>query len=64
MKRYIVKMKVTVLMLLVVAGLSSLVLTSCASGGVGQASTNPAYYNPNSKTFPDTRWPFGNGGYR
>jgi hypothetical protein len=40
-------------------------LSSCASGGGGgHASTNPAYYDPNSKTFPDTRWPFGNGGYR
>jgi len=57
-------MKVTALLLLVVGGLCSLMLSSCASGGSGQASTNPAYYDPNSKTFPESRWPFGNGGYR
>jgi hypothetical protein len=65
MNRNILKMKSMALLLVVAAGLCSLLLSSCASGGGGgHASTNPAYYDPNSKTFPDTRWPFGNGGYR
>ncbi|MBV8216783.1 MAG: hypothetical protein JOZ08_26495 [Verrucomicrobia bacterium] len=63
MTRYIIKLKPVVLLLVAVGGLSSLLLSSCASGG-GHSSTNPAYYDPNSKVFPDNRWPFGNGGYR
>jgi hypothetical protein len=63
MNRYIVKMKPIALLLLAVGGLCSLLLSSCASGGA-PSSPNPAYYDPNSKTFPDTRWPFGPGGYR
>jgi hypothetical protein len=57
-------MKIIMLLLFVGAGLSSLLLTSCASGGEGQTSTNPAYYDPNVKTFPETRWPIGNAGCR
>ena len=63
MNRNTFKMKSMVLLLVVAAGFCSLLLSSCATGGA-QASTNPAYYDPNSKTFPDTRWPFGPGGYR
>ena len=64
MNRNIFKMKSMALLLVVAAGFCSLLLSSCSTGGGGHASTNPAYYDPNSKTFPESRWPFGNGGYR
>jgi hypothetical protein len=64
MNRNILKMKSLALLLVIAAGFCTLLLSSCAGGGGGHASTNPAYYDPNSKTFPETRWPFGPGGFR
>jgi hypothetical protein len=64
MNRKFFKMKTVTLLLVVAAGFGSMLLSSCATGGGAQASSNPAYYDPNSKVFPDTRWPFGPGGFR
>jgi hypothetical protein len=64
MNRKFFKMKTMTLLLVVAAGFGSMLLSSCATGGGAQASTNPAYYDPNSKNFPETRWPFGPGGFR
>jgi hypothetical protein len=71
MNRSIFKMKSIVPLLFVAAGFCSLLLSSCASSGGAQASTNAAYYNPNPTlkeltpaTFPESRWPFGPGGFR
>jgi hypothetical protein len=71
MNQNIFKMKTVTLLLVAAGGLCSLLLSSCAGGGGRTASNNPAYYNPNPThkeltpaTFPESRWPFGPGGFR
>ena len=69
MNQNIFKTKTVTLLLAAAGGLCSLLLSSCAGGGGSTASANPAYYNPSVKespasSFPDTRWPFGPGGFR
>ena len=57
-------MKKISLLFLVIAGIGSGLLSSCANTKSSNLSpSNPAYYNPDSREF-ESRWPFGPGGYR
>jgi len=57
-------MKTISLLFLVVAGICSGLLCSCANTKPTNLSpSNPAYYNPDAREF-ESRWPFGPGGYR
>jgi hypothetical protein len=58
------KVKKATLLVLLVAGLGSTLLSSCANHTAYTGpQTNPAYFNPDSREF-ETRWPFGPGGFR
>jgi len=57
-------MKKVSLLVLVLAGIYSGLLCSCANSKAPTISpSNPAYYNPDSREF-ESRWPFGPAGYR
>jgi hypothetical protein len=58
------KIKTISLLFLVLAGICSGLLSSCAgTKSATLSASNPAYYNPDSREF-ESRWPFGPGGFR
>jgi hypothetical protein len=57
-------MKTITLLFLGIVVICSALLCSCAgTKPANLSSSNPAYYNPDSREF-EARWPFGPAGYR